>query len=76
MQLVPADAMEQLSFFEDVQARQRQEAIERTMDGLRRRFGHHCIDIGLMGLDKQLSNLDVKSEHTIHPVGYFNERIA
>jgi len=76
MQLVPADAMEQLSFFEDVQARQRQETIERTMDGIRRRFGHHAIDVGLMGLDRQLSNLDAKAEHTIHPVGYFNERIA
>jgi DNA polymerase-4 len=66
-QLSPIDDMPQLSFFEDAQARQRQEDIERTMDSLRRRFGHHCIDVGLMGLDR----LDAKSENIVHPVGYF-----
>ncbi|MDR2525416.1 MAG: hypothetical protein LBC83_04380 [Oscillospiraceae bacterium] len=39
--------------------------------GIRRCFGHGAIDVGLMGLDKQLGALDAKSAHVIHPVGYW-----
>jgi DNA polymerase-4 len=70
-QLVPAIEQAQLSFFEDEILRARRETIEYTMDGLRRRFGHHSIDVGLMGLDRKLGKLDAKADHTIHPVGYF-----
>ena len=70
-QLVTANEQVQLSFFEDESRRLRWEALERTVDGIRSRFGHHAIDIALMGLDKQLGNLDAKGDHVIHPVGYF-----
>jgi len=71
-QLVPACEQVQLSFFEDEERRLRQEALEFAKDGIHRRFGYHSIGIGLMGLDRQLSALDAKSENTIGPVGYFN----
>ncbi|MCL2530724.1 MAG: DNA polymerase IV [Oscillospiraceae bacterium] len=70
-QLVPAIEQVQLSLFDDEQSRLRQESIERTVDGLRRRFGHHAIAPGLMGIDRQLGRLNAKADHTIHPVGYF-----
>jgi len=70
-QLVPACEQVQLSFFDDEIWRQLQEALEFAKDGLRRRLGYHIIGVGLMGMDRQLSALDAKSENTIHPVGYF-----
>ena len=70
-QLVPEQENLQLSFFEDARARERWETIERTMDYIRGRFGHHSIDVALMGMDKKLGKADYKSEHVIHPVGYF-----
>jgi len=70
-QLVPELAETQLSLFEDARARERWETIERTMDYIRGRYGHHAIDVALMGTDKKLGKADYKSEHVIHPVGYF-----
>ncbi|MCL2299864.1 MAG: hypothetical protein FWC27_06930 [Firmicutes bacterium] len=35
------------------------------------RFGHHSIDVAMLGLDKKLGRADYKSDHVIHPVGYF-----
>jgi DNA polymerase-4 len=70
-QLVTANEQVQLSFFEDETRRLRWETLERTMDGIRSRFGHHAIDLAMMGLDQQLGKLDAKQDHVIHPVGYF-----
>ena len=70
-QLVTASEQIQLSFFADESKRMRREALEHTVDGIRRRFGHRSIDMAFLGLDKQLGNLDAKADHTIHPVGYF-----
>lgn len=70
-QLVTANEQVQLSFFEDESKRLRWETLERTVDGIRGRFGHHAIDLAFMGLDKQLGALDAKGDHVIHPVGYF-----
>ena len=61
----------QLSFFEDAAARDRWETIERTMDYIRGRYGHHSIDVALMSMDKKLGKLDAKKDNVIHPVGYF-----
>ena len=70
-QLETEHTQQQLSFFEDALARERRVKIERTMDGIRGRFGHHAIDVAFMALDKKLTAADYKSEHVIHPVGYF-----
>ena len=43
---------------------------ERAFDDLRRRFGHFSVQRGIMLTNKELSNLDPKSEHVIHPIGY------
>ena len=70
-QLVTENEQVQLSFFEDESKRIRWGTIEHTMDDIRRRYGHHSIDIAMMGLDKQLGAVDAKGNHVIHPVGYF-----
>jgi len=62
-------AHQQLSLFEDDD-----KALERldfAIDSLRRRFGNNCVQRGIELTDKSLRGVDIKSEHVIHPVGYF-----
>ena len=71
-QLVPANEIVQLSFFEDETKRQRLEDRDVAVDGIRRRFGYHSIGMALTRKDDKLGRLDAKSDNTIGPVGYFN----
>ena len=45
--------------------------IDEAVDDIRRRFGFYSVQRGLMYFDKMLSAVDAKSEHTVHPHGYF-----
>ena len=47
------------------------EELERTVDDIRRRFGHFSVNRAIALLDPTLTNLDARSEHVIHPVGFF-----
>ena len=69
--LKPMDFV-QLSLLPDVAKLQKQEELEAAMDTLRNRFGHFSIQKGMMLCDSELSNLDPKNEHTIHPMSFFN----
>lgn len=61
----------QLSFLPELARLQREERLEETIDAIRGRFGHFSIQRGLMLSDQALSRLDPKSDHVIHPVGFF-----
>ena len=65
---------QQLSFLEDVVRRQKQEELERTVDNIRRRFGHFSIQRGIMLLDPVLSRLDPVAEHTIYPEAFLKSK--
>ena len=69
--LIPASTPLQLSMFEDAEKRVRREHLERTMDDIRRRFGHYAIGRAATTADITLTNINPKDDHTIHPVGYF-----
>ena len=69
--LVAATSPTQLTLFEDEARRERMEQLERTVDDVRRRFGHYAICRAVCTTDKTLNNINPKDEHTIHPVGYF-----
>ena len=69
--LKPMDFV-QLSLLPDVAKLQKQEELEAAMDTLRNRFGHFSIQKGMMLCDSELSNLDPKNEHIIHPMSFFN----
>ena len=62
---------EQLSFLPDIEAIQRQETVENTMDMIRGRFGHFSIQRGIALSDRQLSNLNPKDDHVIYPESFF-----
>jgi len=68
--LIPNENL-QLSFLAEHQAARRREDLERAIDGLRERFGHEILQRAVMMTDGQLSHLNPKAEHTIHPVSYF-----
>lgn len=65
------DCAAQCSLFADEAQRQKKEILEKTIDVIRRRFGHHSIVPALMKFDNRLGKLDAKTDHIIHPVGYF-----
>ena len=69
--LDPADYV-QLSLLPDVQKLQKQESLEAAMDKLHNRFGYFSVQKGLMLTDRELSDLDAKNDHIIHPMSFFS----
>lgn len=69
--LEPVDFI-QLSLLPDVARLQKQEELEAAMDSLRNRFGHFSVQKGIMLSDKELSSLDPKNDHIIHPMCFFS----
>lgn len=69
--LVTADTLVELSLFEDESRNLAAENLARTIDGLRRRFGHDSILRASSLLDRNLTSFNPKEDHTIHPVSYF-----
>ena len=65
--LVPATVNRQLSLLDNDVL----EELDFAIDDLRRRFGNTCIQRGVEMTDASLHGLDIKGEHTIHPVGFF-----
>ncbi len=52
--------------------REKLQKIENTIDILRRRFGHYCIQrASQLSAATDLSDFNPREEHTIHPIGYF-----
>lgn len=62
---------EQLSLLPDVASIQKQEELESAVDALRGRFGPFAVRRGLLLTDRQLSNLNPKDDHIIHPESFF-----
>jgi DNA polymerase-4 len=63
----------QLDLFQDQVLREKWGRMDRTVDTIRRRFGYHAIERGIMHNDKMLSALDAKSDNIIHPHGYMEK---
>ncbi len=69
--LVDKDAFVQLSLFTDMSKRDKFENLEHMVDNLRNRFGYHSIKKGLFLLDKNITKINPKDEHVIHPINFF-----
>ena len=70
--LVGMDRPRQLTIFEDARNAAAREELEKTLYGLRRRYGNKIIQRAIMYTDQEISGVDAKKDHTIHPVGVFN----
>ena len=69
--LISMDAPRQLSLLEDAGRTAEKECLERVLNGLRARYGNKIIQRALMFTDTELSGVDAKRDHTIHPAGVF-----
>ena len=69
--LLPASTPVQCSIFEDSERQEKRERLERSVDDLRRRFGHYCVGRAVCVSDPTLRNISPKDDHVIYPVGYF-----
>jgi len=73
--LISADSPRQMSFFEDTEQDRKSENLECMINDLRSRFGNKIIQRGIMYLDRDLSKIDAKKDHTIYPVGFFKDKM-
>jgi len=58
----------QLDFIGDETKRIHMEQLERSIDGLRRRYGHQIVQRGVVLRDKGYAKINPVEDHTIHPV--------
>jgi DNA polymerase-4 len=70
--LVPRDVTIQLDLFNDHIKRNRLEIFEESVDNLRRRFGYHIVQRGIIFEDSELTGINPKDDHTIHPINFFS----
>ena len=63
----------QLNLFTDEERRTKQKKVDEMADYLRKRFGFYSLQRGLMYMDGQLSHVNAKEDHTVHPHGYFEK---
>ena len=50
--------------------REKQEALDRSLDDLRRRFGHQVVQRGIVLTDRAFVRVNPKEEHFVHPVAF------
>lgn len=68
--LVPDTTPIQLDLFGNEEIRVRQARLDNTIDDLRKRFGNLAVRRAVT-IGDQMSCLDPKKDHVIHPIGYF-----
>ena len=73
--LVPENYAFQLDLLTDQNKREKQEIVERTVDEIRARFGYSAIQRGIILKNKDLTSINPKDDHVIHPVGYLDGKI-
>lgn len=69
--LIAIHSQEQLDLFADEARRLKLERLEKTVDVLRRRFGHFSVQRALLLQDADLGIINPREDHVIHPVGFF-----
>ena len=69
--LVPDDTPIQLDFFGNAQQRLHREALERSIDALRSRYGHQIIRRGISMADAQYAAINPVEDHIIHPMPFY-----
>ena len=69
--LSPADEMDQMSLFPEIQKEQRRKDIDQVVDQIRAKYGYFGIRRAVTLLDPAL-DLDARGDHMIHPVGLSN----
>ena len=61
----------QLDFTGDEMRRLRMERLERSIDGLRSRYGHQVVTRGIVLFDQGYASVNPVRDHTVHPVPFY-----
>ena len=69
--LSPDNTPIQLDFTGDEARRMHLETLERSIDDLRRRYGHQIVQRGIVLCDRGYAQINPVEEHTIHPVPFY-----
>ena len=69
--LTPDTDPVQLDILGDELSRLRLERMERSIDGLRHRYGHQIMQRGILLTHQRFADINPKEDHTIHPVPFF-----
>ena len=69
--LSPDDEPIQLDFMGEASRRLNVEQLERTIDSLRRRFGHQIVKRGIVLADTGYARINPVEDHTVHPVRFY-----
>lgn len=69
--LTSDDEPVQLDFMGNEMKRMHMEQLERSIDGLRSRYGHQIIRRGVVLRDSGYAQINPAEEHTVHPVSLF-----
>ncbi len=72
--LRPLSFHRQLNLFEDEEAYEKARAADLVMDEIREKYGYYSVRRACTAIDSELTAFNVKEEHTVHPVGYFQGR--
>jgi len=70
LELVRADAPEQLDLMCDYGTREKLRRLDCAMDGIRGKYGFESIRRAAVVCDRQLGALNAKDEHTVHLTGF------
>ena len=62
----------QLDLLGDEERRMTMEQLEKSVDGLRRRFGHQVVQRGVTLTDRSYARINPVEDHTIHPVPFYS----
>jgi len=68
--LLAADSCLQLSLFAGDNQQHKLEALEKSLDEIRRRYGHYAVQRALL-LKERALNANPAEENVIHPVSFF-----
>ena len=71
--LVTDNYWEQLDLFSSAEEREKKLKLEKAVDEVRRRFGFYSLQRGIMHLDENLSVVNAREDHIVHPRGYFGQ---
>ena len=69
--LVTDNYWEQMDLFSSVEKREKQMKMDEAVDEIRKRFGFYSVQRGIMFQDKNLSTVNAREDHVVHPRGYF-----
>ena len=73
-QMHPAGGTRQLNLFRDSRSYERARKADLAMDEIRSRYGFYAVRRACTLLDRPMTEINVKDDHTVHPVGYFQGR--